>query len=194
MDWRDEGIVLAARRHGESSSIVHVLTRAHGRHSGLVRGASGKAARGVWQPGNHLEITWRGRLEEHLGQFSGEILDARVAALLGDRTRLACLASVCALADAALPEREPHPLLFEGLLLLVDALAENKDWAALTVRWEVALMSELGYGLDLSECAATGATERLTWVSPRSGSRRFITGRRSICRPPLAVAGVSDRR
>ncbi|EKV31453.1 DNA recombination and repair protein RecO [Caenispirillum salinarum AK4] len=169
MDWRDEGIVLAARRHGETSAVVHILTRAHGRHGGLVRGASGKAARGLWQPGNLLDVTWRGRLEEHLGQFTGELLDARVAGLLGDRDRLACLASVCALAENALPEREPHPLLFEGLRLLIGALARDDEWAPLTVRWEAALIAELGYGLDLSECAATGATEGLEWVSPRTG-------------------------
>ncbi|WP_404386205.1 DNA repair protein RecO [Caenispirillum salinarum] len=169
MDWRDEGIVLAARRHGETSAVVHVLTREHGRHGGLVRGASGKAARGLWQPGNLLDVTWRGRLEEHLGQFTGELLDARVAGLMADRDRLACLASVCALAENALPEREPHPLLFEGLRLLIDALARDDGWAPLTVRWEAALIAELGYGLDLSECAATGATEGLAWVSPRTG-------------------------
>lgn len=169
MDWRDEGIVLAARRHGETSAIAHVLTRTHGRHGGLVRGASGKAARGLWQPGNILDVTWRGRLEEHLGQFTGELLDARVAGLLGDRDRLACLASACALADSALPEREPHPLLFEGLRLLIDALVRDDGWGALTVRWEAALIAELGYGLDLSECAATGATDGLAWVSPRTG-------------------------
>jgi DNA repair protein RecO (recombination protein O) len=169
MEWRDEGIVLAARRHGESSAVVHLLTRARGRHGGLVRGASGKAARGLWQPGNHLDVIWRGRLEEHLGQFTGELIDARVAGFLSDRDRLSCLASVCALAETALPEREPHPLLFEGLRLLIDSLAMDDEWLPLTVRWEAALIAELGYGLDLSECAATGATDGLAWVSPRTG-------------------------
>lgn len=169
MEWRDEGIVLASRRHGETSAVVHLLTRDHGRHGGLARGALSKASRGVWQTGNHLLVTWRGRLEDHLGQVTGEVLDARVAGLLGARDRLACVASACALAEAALPEREPHPLLFEGLRLLVDALAADDGWEPLYVRWEIALMAELGYGLDLSACAATGATEALTHVSPRSG-------------------------
>lgn len=169
MEWRDEGIVLSARRHGESSAVVHLLTREHGRHGGLVRGAQGKGARGLWQPGNRLALVWRGRLEEHLGQFTGELLDARAATLLGARDRLACLASACALADAALPEREPHPLLFEGLALLVEALATDAEWGPLTVRWEAALIAEIGYGLDLSACAATGVTEDLIYVSPRTG-------------------------
>lgn len=169
MEWRDEGIVLTARRHGETSAVVHLLTRDHGRHGALVRGAAGKASRGLWQPGNRVDATWRGRLEEHLGTFTGELLDARAAGLLGDRTRLACLSAACALAETALPEREPHPLLFEGLRLLTDALVRDDGWPPLYVRWELVLMAELGYGLDLSECAATGATEDLAWVSPRSG-------------------------
>lgn len=169
MEWRDEGIVLSARRHGESSAVVHLLTREHGRHGGLVRGAQGKGARGLWQPGNRLALVWRGRLEEHLGQLTGELLDARAATLLGARKRLACLASACALADAALPEREPHPLMFEGFGLLLDALATDAAWAPLYVRWEAALITEMGYGLDLSACAATGTTEDLAYVSPRTG-------------------------
>lgn len=169
MEWRDEGIVLTARRHGENSAVVHMLTRGHGRHGGLVRGAAGKAARGLWQPGNRIDLTWRGRLEEHLGTFAGELLDARAAGLLVDRLRLSCLAAACALVEAALPEREPHPLVFDGLGLLCDALARDGGWAPLYVRWELVLIAELGYGLDLSECAATGATEDLAWVSPRSG-------------------------
>ncbi|GAA0570080.1 DNA repair protein RecO [Caenispirillum bisanense] len=169
MEWRDEGIVLAARRHGETSAVVHLLTRDRGRHGGLVRGAAGKGGRGLWQPGNRLDVTWRGRLEDQLGAFTGELLDAGAASLLADRTRLACLSSACALCETALPEREPHPLLFEGLRLLTDALARDGGWAPLYVRWELVLIAELGYGLDLSACAATGATEDLAWVSPRSG-------------------------
>ncbi len=169
MDWVDEGIVLGARKHGESSAIVQLFTRAYGRHAGLVRGGAGSRARGVYQPGNRVSARWRARLAEHLGAFTCELTHSHAAALLDDPLRLAGLTSACAVAEAVLPERHPYPKLYDAFLALLDALADEPAWAAVYVRWELGLLGELGFGLDLSRCAATGATEELVYVSPKSG-------------------------
>ncbi|MBI1775475.1 MAG: DNA repair protein RecO [Proteobacteria bacterium] len=167
MDWNDRGIVLAARPHGESGLIVSLLTREHGRHAGLVRGGAGKA-RALYEPGNVVAAIWRGRLSEHLGSWSCEPVAWTAARLIDDPLRLACLASACAVAETALPEREPHAGAFDGMLALIEAF-EGPVWDAAYVRWELGLLSELGFGLDLSRCAASGAEEGLAFVSPRTG-------------------------
>ncbi|MGQ0676740.1 MAG: DNA repair protein RecO [Rhodospirillales bacterium] len=168
MDWTDEGIVLAARRHGESALVLSLLTHGHGRHAGLVRGGAGRRARALYEPGNRLRATWKARLSEHLGNYVCELVSADAARLLDDPARLAGLASACAIVEAALPEREPHPGAFDGLAQLIQALP-GAGFAAAYVRWELALLTELGFGLDLGRCAATGAAEGLAFVSPRSG-------------------------
>ena len=168
MEWTDEGIVLAVRRHGESSAVAHLLTRDHGRHAGLVRGGAGRAARGALQPGNRLSVTWRSRLAEHLGHLTWELLGSHGTAWLHDARRLAGLSAACAMAETTLPEREPHPAAYDGLAALLQALPDA-DWPSLYVHWELGLLAELGYGLDLSHCAATGANDHLAYVSPRSG-------------------------
>jgi len=166
MDWRDDGIVLAARKHGETSAIVSLLTRNHGRHAGLVRGGAGRRARGVYQPGNLVQAHWRARLAEHLGAYSCELLRAHAADHLQDRPALAALSAATAMVEAALAEREPHAVLFDETLSLLEALG-GAGWPAAYVRWELALLAELGFGLDLSECAATGGNDNLIYVSPR---------------------------
>ncbi len=168
MQWSDEGIVLSARRHGESAVILSLLTRDHGRHAGLVRGGAGRRARGQYQPGNRVDATWRARLAEHLGNYTCEPLGGAVATLLDDPARLAGLAAACAVSEAALPEREPHPAAFAGLAALIEGL-EGEVWAQAYVQWEVEMLRELGYGLDLSTCAATGSNDGLAYVSPKSG-------------------------
>jgi DNA repair protein RecO (recombination protein O) len=168
MDWRDQGIVLSARPHGEAASIVMLLTCGHGRHAGLVHGGQGRKARGVYQPGNLVAAAWRARLAEHLGTYGCELVTSYSAALLDEPDRLAALASAAAVSERALPEREPHPAAFEGLLALLEAL-EGDHWAEAYVRWELALLAELGFGLDLSRCAAGGANDQLVYVSPKSG-------------------------
>ncbi len=168
MEWQDEGIVLAGRRHGEAALVVSLLTRDHGRHAGLVHGGGSGRARGTYQPGNRVSAHWRARLEEHLGTYRCELEVAEAARLLDDPMRLAALASACALLEAGLPERAPHPALYQDMLALIEALS-GADWGRNYVAWEVALLSELGFGLDLSACAATGATEGLAYVSPKSG-------------------------
>jgi len=171
MDWQDEGVVLSVRHHGESARIVTLLTESHGRHAGLLRG-SGTGRGGALQPGQLVGAEWRARLSEQLGYYTLEALKHPAALMLDDPARLAALRAVCALIDAALPEREPHPNLFGATKALFSLMAEMEDpgdWGALYVRWEMGLLAEMGYGIDLESCAATGATTNLTHVSPRSG-------------------------
>ncbi|MBM3572058.1 MAG: DNA repair protein RecO [Alphaproteobacteria bacterium] len=166
MEWNDTGIVLSARPHGEGALLVVLLTRAHGRHAGLVRGGQGK--RGQFQPGNRVAAAWRARLAEHLGSYSCELTQSVAAGLLDDPLRLAALSSACAVAEATLPERQPHGDIHAGLEALIDSFV-GPFWAQAYVRWEIGVLAGLGFGLDLSSCAATGAIEDLAYVSPRSG-------------------------
>jgi DNA repair protein RecO (recombination protein O) len=177
MEWRDTGFVLAARRHGESGLIVELLTREHGRHAGLVRGGQSPRRRAVLQPGNKVEAGWRGRLSEHLGTLDCELVDPYAARLIDDPDRLAALGAASALLLAALPEREPQGDIyssFAGLLGALDSASRSApgsaaSWARSYVVWECGLLRGLGFGLDLGRCAATGATDDLAYVSPRSG-------------------------
>ena len=168
MEWRDEGVILSVRRHGETSAIAEVLTAGHGRVMGLVRGGRSKQQRPVLQAGNAVQAVWRARLEEQLGTFTLEPLDLRAGAIMEEPFRLAGLATLTGLAQL-LPEREPHPRVYEALRVVLDAIDQDDVWPALLVRWELGLLDELGFGLDLSKCAATGATADLLYVSPRSG-------------------------
>jgi len=165
--FTDDAILLSTRRHGESSAIVSLLTRDHGRAAGLVRGGAGRAGRGVLQPGNRVVATWTARLEEHLGYLTCDLITAHAAWVLDDPGRLAALSAACAVTDATTPDREPLPGLFAAWEALLAALP-GSDWAGIYVRWELALLAELGYGLDLSRCAATGTTTDLVYVSPKS--------------------------
>lgn len=168
MDWRDTGFVLTGRRHGEAGMIVELLTAEHGRHAGLVRGGQSPKRRALLQPGNLVAVSWRGKLEEHLGSFDIELLRAHAAALIDDADKLALLSSAAALIALALPEREPHGDVYQSFAELIATL-NSVDWAARYVVWECALLAALGYGLDLSACAATGVNDDLAYVSPRSG-------------------------
>jgi DNA repair protein RecO (recombination protein O) len=172
MDFSDDAILLSTRRHGETAALAVLLTRAHGRHAGLVRGGAGRRWTPLLQPGAEFRATWRARLAEHLGHWVLEPGRAHAAAVMDDAGRLAALAAACALAESAVPEREPHPALYDGLRALLgslDALSDPVEWGELYVRWEIGLLQELGYGLDLVRCAVTGATEGLTHVSPKTG-------------------------
>jgi len=170
MDWRDEGILLTVRLHGEGSAIIEVLTGAHGRHAGLVQGARRAAMAPALQPGTQLALEWRARLAEHLGHFRIEPLRSRAAQIMEDRAALAGLNAMGALLVTLLPEREPNPEVYVATLALADALAEGAwDWPARYALWEIGLLKALGFGLDLTRCAATGGTEELVYVSPRSG-------------------------
>jgi DNA repair protein RecO (recombination protein O) len=168
MDWRDTGFVLTARRHGESALIVELLTETHGRHAGLVRGGQSPKRRALLQPGNLVAASWRGRLPEHLGAFEIELLRPHAAGFIDEPDRLAALLSAAALLALALPEREPHGDVFEGLGRLI-AVLDSVDWAESYVAWECTLLAAMGFGLDLTACAATGVNDDLAYVSPRTG-------------------------
>jgi DNA repair protein RecO (recombination protein O) len=176
MEWSDEAIVLSVRPLGETSVILEALTRNFGRHAGLVRGGVSRKRRGLLQPGNTLRVTWRARLPEHLGSFSVEPHRARAGEMMDTREALTGLNAFSGVASAVLPEREPHGSVFEAGEILLDAIASDTfpHWGPLFVRWEMGLLEALGFGLDLSRCAATASTENLRYVSPKSG--RAVSG------------------
>ncbi len=168
MEWSDTGIVLTAKKHGETSAIVTLLTKHHGRHAGLVRGGSRKRIQGILQPGNLVDVRWRARLIEHLGAFSLDLVTSYGTPLLLSPGPVAALTSACALSEAALPERQPNQPIFDGLNFLLQSLIEEY-WPKIYVKWELGLLSELGFGLDFSKCGATGEKFDLKYVSPKSG-------------------------
>jgi DNA repair protein RecO (recombination protein O) len=168
MQWTDEGIVVGVRKHGESSVILELMTREHGRHLGLVHGGRSKTLQPVLQPGNSVQATWRARLDEHLGTYQVEGLGLRAAHLMGSPLALYGLATLAHLLRY-LPERDPHQALYETLEVLVEHLDDPDLAPALFVRFELAILAEFGFGLDLSSCAATGSPNDLTYVSPKSG-------------------------
>jgi DNA repair protein RecO (recombination protein O) len=168
MQWTDEGIVLSVRPHGETASVVEILTRSHGRHLGLVHGGRSRKLRPVLQIGNHVDATWKARLADQLGHIAIELRRGYAAASMDDPLALAGLTSLTAL-SRLLPERDPHPSLYEVSLFVLGFLDDPSVWPALYVRWEMALIEELGFGLELSECAATGSNDQLIYVSPKSG-------------------------
>jgi DNA repair protein RecO (recombination protein O) len=168
MQWTDEGIVLSVKPHGETAAVVDLWTRAHGRHLGLVHGGRSRRLRPVLQAGNHVDATWKARLADQLGHMSIEMRRAFAAETLDDPTALMALSTITTL-TRLLPERDPHPNLYEITLFVLGFLNDATVWPALLVRWELALLEELGFGLDLSQCAATGSNDRLIYVSPKSG-------------------------
>lgn len=168
MEWRDEGIILGVRRHGETSAILEVMTRDHGRHLGLVRGGRSRKQQPVLQAGNRVELVWRARLDEHLGTFQIEPLVMHAARLMGSAAGVYGLQTLAAHLRL-LPERDPHAGLFETLAVVLDHLEDPDAAGELVVRFELLILEELGFGLDLAECAATGARDGLAFVSPKSG-------------------------
>jgi len=167
MEWTDDGIVLAVRRLGEAGIVASLLTRARGRHPGMVPGGAGKANRPTLQAGNLVQATWRGRLAEQLGTYRIELVDAHAAKALDDAARLTALSAACSLCEVVLPERQPHAPVFVALLALLNSLGAP-SWPSVYVHWELALLRDLGFGLDLDTCAATGQRENLAYVSPKS--------------------------
>lgn len=168
MQWTDEGIILSVRPHGETAAVVDLWTRAHGRHMGLVHGGRSRRLRPVLQAGNHVDAVWKARLADQLGSMNVEMRRAFAAETLDDSQALMALSSITTL-TGLLPERDPHPNLYEITLFVLGFLNDPTVWPALLVRWELALLDELGFGLDLSQCAATGANDQLIYVSPKSG-------------------------
>ena len=169
MDWDAPAIVLEARPFGDADAVATVMTQAHGTHRGLARGGLSRGKAAIWQPGNIVQARWVGRLADQLGSISAELVHPAAALAMDDPLTLAMLRAACAVAEGALPEREPHPRLFGGLLHLLAHLAQGGPLLADLIRWEAALLTDLGYGLDFSACAVTGSNERLAYVSPRTG-------------------------
>ncbi len=168
MEWRDEGLIIGLRRHGEGSIIIEAMTCDHGRHMGIVRHGRGPRMAPVLQLGNRVEITWRARLEEHLGSFAIEGLELAAGRIMASACALYGIATLAALIRF-LPERDPHPALYEALLSVIAVLDEAPIAGPMIARFELEVLAELGFGLDLEECAATGLKEDLIYVSPKSG-------------------------
>ena len=168
MEWRDEGIILGTRKHGESSAILEVMTRAHGRHLGMVRGGRSRRMQPLLQPGNRVDLIWRARLDEHLGLYQVEGLESHAARLFDSACAVYGLQTLAAHLRL-LPERDPHANLYETLNLLLAHLEDPAAAGELIVRFELLVLDELGFGLDLTRCAATNAREDLVYVSPKSG-------------------------
>lgn len=171
MNWSDEGIVLGGRKFGEGGLILDVLTATRGRRSGLVYGGSSRKKRGQFEPGNTISLTWKGRLEEQLGRFEvAEAVRERANRLLDDRAALAGVSAITALLRGGLDEGDmAGSQMYEATTLLLDQLGQSEIWPTLYVRWEMGLLSALGFGLDLSACALSGANDGLTHVSPKTG-------------------------
>ncbi|WP_296039955.1 DNA repair protein RecO [uncultured Agrobacterium sp.] len=182
MQWQDEAIILGVKRHGETSVIAEVMTRARGRHLGLVRGGRSRTMQPVLQAGNRVDVTWRARLDDHLGEYRIEPLQLRAAQLMETATAVYGVQAMGALLRL-LPERDPHPHLYRALDVILDNLSDPADAGELFVRFELAVLNDLGFGLDLSECAATGLRSDLIYVSPKTG--------RAVCR--AAGAPYADR-
>jgi DNA repair protein RecO (recombination protein O) len=195
MEWTDDGIVLGVRRHGESSAIVELLTREHGRHLGLVRGGASTRMRPLLQPGNGVRAVWRARLDEHLGNYAIEGLRLRAATLLAVSHAAYGVTHLAALARL-LPERDPHQEIYEMLARTLDDFDDAGGAAVHVVRFELAMLAELGFGLDLDNCAATGETTDLIYVSPKSGGAVSRTAgepwRDKLLRLPSFLRGSDD--
>ena len=191
MEWRDEGLIIGVRRHGEQSAIVEAMTQGHGRHLGLVRGGRSPRFGATLQPGNTIGLVWRARLDEHLGSYAVEPLSLRAGRLMTSALALAGLNYLGQLVRV-LPERDPHEGVYETLSLIADALDDGALAPALVARFEAQILAECGFRLDLSCCAATGATEGLAYVSPKSGravsAEAGRPGATGCCRCPRSCA------
>lgn len=195
MEWDAPAIVLDTRPYGEGDAIVTVMTQDHGAHRGLVRGGSSSRQTGLWQAGNFVQVHWLARLSDQLGHFRGEMIHANAAHVMDDPMALAQLTAACAVAEGALPEREPHPLVFAALLPLIARLPLGMSVLADLIRWELVVLAELGFGLDLTRCAVSGETTGLTHVSPRTGravtaAAAGVWGTRLLRLPPFLTAGA----
>ena len=194
IEWRDEGIVLSVRPHGETAVILELLTRDHGRHLGLVHGGRSRKRAPMLQPGNLLDARWHARVEAQLGTFAVELAKSRAGDVLADPLRLAALSAICALAGFALPEREAQPAFQKMTDRLIQGVASGEGWLPAYVDWEMTLLSTTGFALDLGSCAAGGASDDLAFVSPRSGRAISRAGAgkwadRLLPLPPLLLGG-----
>ena len=196
IEWSDEAALLATRPFGETSVIIEVFSEHHGRHAGVVRGGTSRKVAPILQPGAQVKLTWKARLDSHLGAFTVEPIRSRAAIAMADRLALAGLNAVCAILAMVLPEREAHPALYTRTINLLDLLGQSDIWPLAYLRWEQALLEEMGFGLDLSACAVNGVNEDLAYVSPKSGRAVSRSGAgewadRLLPLPPV-LAGKGD--
>ena len=194
MDWQDDGVLLIARLYGETAAILEVFTAAHGRHLGVLPGGASRSKAAILQPGTQLRLTWRARLDEHLGTWSVEPVAQR-AGVLSQAAALNALTSAAALLHLGLPERQAHERLYAATLRLFDALDQGADWAGEYLAWELLLLEEAGFGLDLTSCAVNGGAQDLAYVSPRTGRAVSTTGAgdwasRLLPLPPVLLGQV----
>ena len=196
MEWDAPAIVLDARPYGEGDAVATVMTEEHGAHRGLARGGGARGRTAIWQPGNLVQARWVARLADQLGSLSAELVHPGAALAMDDPLGLAILTAACAVAEGALPEREPHPRVFEGLLHLIVHLPQGSASLIELVRWETVLLADLGYGLDLASCAITGETAGLAFVSPKTGRAVTAAGAgiwtSRLLRLPPFLAGGDD--
>lgn len=183
MEWQDQGILLSVRRHGEGAAIIEVLTAAHGRHAGLVRGGGSRKSAALLQPGNQLSLVWRARLEDQLGSFNVELNMARSTFLLSSRVMLYAFNALSAMLIRYLPEREPNSGIYNACQDLLERFSTDENWQHRYCLFEFEMLEAIGYGIDLSQCAVTGQADELTHVSPKSG--------RAVCR--AAAMGWEDK-
>ncbi|MGD0107664.1 MAG: DNA repair protein RecO [Rhodopila sp.] len=169
MEWDAPAIILDVRPYGEGDAVTTVMTEAHGLHRGLARGGASRGKAGTWQPGNMVQVQWTARLSDQLGSFTGELIHAGAAHAMQEAMPLAMLTAICSVAEGALPEREPLPRIFAGLLHLIPRLPLGESLLTDLIQWELVVLSDLGYGLDLATCAVTGQARDLAYVSPRTG-------------------------
>jgi len=196
MEWIDTGLVLGTRRLGEADALVELMTHDHGRHLGVVKGGRSRRRAAAIQVGNRVRATWRARLDEHVGTWTLEALDARAADLMVSAVALNGVQTLAAHLRL-LPERDPHPELFEAMAAVIDHFGDPRLAGELVVRFEMAVIEALGFGLDLSACALTGATEDLAWVSPKTGRAATRAAgaphaARLLALPRFLAAGAGD--
>jgi len=196
MDWELPAIVLNTRPYGEGDVIATLMTAEHGAHRGLARGGASRAQGGLWQAGNFVQARWTARMSDQLGSFRGELIHATASSVMDDPLALAMLSAVCAQSEDALPEREPHEAVFSGMITLLPRLVLGPATLPELILWETVLLTDLGYGLDLTRCAVTGATEGLAFVSPKTG--RAVTpegagqwSERLLRLPPFMTGGLA---
>ncbi len=198
IEWSAPGIILSAAPYGEGDALATLFTEAQGLTRGLARGGLSRARAATWQAGNLVEARWTARLADQLGSLTAELVHAAAALAMQDALALAVLSAACAVAEGALPEREAHPRIFRGLLHLIAHLQDGLEGAAALAEWELGLLSDLGFGLDLSRCAVTGSSEGLAFVSPRTGRAVAAAAagdwqQRLLALPPfLAGGGPAD--
>ena len=168
LEWEDNGIILSVRGHGETGGIASILTHDNGRAMGYVYGATSTKTQGILEPGNLVSVHWKAKSHNQLGTFKLELEKSHAAEIMENPIKLTAIQSACALADKTLPEREKHTSVYEGTKALMAALGTD-IWAPTYIYWELGLLREIGFALNLSKCVVTGAGENLVYVSPKSG-------------------------